>query len=454
MSGLDADELRRQIKAGRCTLASESLPKMHIVYWAHSYRDEDAPVNKYFGVLIEKAAEMVVNFDPPSKTVNSSKLERNLLVSDGMVAVLTWRASGPSQYILYEIGLALRGRKPLVVFLDDRLPSDIVPPRVLQRRFSSRTYFHQVREHTHALRILKEYMGDPPPVRYQPSSGQRSCGLLGLDAISAVRAADVHQFVASRGYRPVDMWAVETGNPLSFAGFEYVASLDVLLACADSSTAETNFWRGTLGSASVPAITFTANAGYPFDDRFPLEFQPRPLDASSSEAVGTTLSAEFGLFEQDFLEASDEEAIERYTQTLVRAGSLDGRYESGTRGIFTEVIMGDQYTNSGQAGAFGPGAHAHDMTFQQIWGQMSDKVDLTALAGELAKLRLAMESEAKQPSEKFAVGAIAAAEESAKLKDGPKVMEYLKSAGKWAFSVAEKIGVGIAMDALKSSLGI
>lgn len=39
---------------------------MHIVYWAHSYRDEDAAVNKHFGVLIEKAAGMVVNFDPPS----------------------------------------------------------------------------------------------------------------------------------------------------------------------------------------------------------------------------------------------------------------------------------------------------------------------------------------------------------------------------------------------------
>jgi hypothetical protein len=82
-------------------------------------------------VLIEKAAGMVVNFDPPSKGLNSSKLERNLLVSDGMVAVLTWRANGPSQYILYEIGLALRARKPLLVFLDDRLPDGIIPPRVL-----------------------------------------------------------------------------------------------------------------------------------------------------------------------------------------------------------------------------------------------------------------------------------------------------------------------------------
>jgi hypothetical protein len=28
---------------------------MHIVYWAHSYRDEDAAINRHFGILIEQA---------------------------------------------------------------------------------------------------------------------------------------------------------------------------------------------------------------------------------------------------------------------------------------------------------------------------------------------------------------------------------------------------------------
>ncbi len=114
---------------------------MHIVYWAHSYRDEDAAINRHFGVLIEEAERMIVNFDPPSKSVNESKLDPNLRSCDGMVAVLTWRANGPSQYILHEAGLCLRARKPLLVFVDDRLPSDLLPARILQRRFSSRTYF-------------------------------------------------------------------------------------------------------------------------------------------------------------------------------------------------------------------------------------------------------------------------------------------------------------------------
>jgi hypothetical protein len=38
---------------------------MQIVYWAHSYREEDAVLNRHFGILIERAANMVINFDPP-----------------------------------------------------------------------------------------------------------------------------------------------------------------------------------------------------------------------------------------------------------------------------------------------------------------------------------------------------------------------------------------------------
>ena len=228
------------------------------------------------------------------------------------------------------------------------------------------------------------------------------------------------------------MSTVETSNPLSFAAFEYTASLDLLLACADSSAQGAGFWRGTLGSALVPAITFTADPAYPVDARFPRDFQPSLINGSADAPIAATLGTEFGLFEQDFLTTSDESAIDRYTQILVSAGTLKGRYEPGTRGRIVEVVMGDQYNVSGQAGAVGAGAHAHDMTFQQIWNQMSNQTDIAALAGELAVLRDAMEKEARQPSEKFAVGAVAAAEESAKQKDGPKTIEYLKSAGKWA----------------------
>ena len=58
---------------------------MHIVYWAHSYRDDDAAINEHFGVLIEQAEQMIINLDPPSPSVNEFKLDQNLRSCDGMV---------------------------------------------------------------------------------------------------------------------------------------------------------------------------------------------------------------------------------------------------------------------------------------------------------------------------------------------------------------------------------
>src|SRR5262245_26197850 len=112
---------------------------MHIIYWAHSYRDEDADINDHFAGLIEEGERMFMNLDPPSDSVNESKLNQNLRSCDGMVAVLPWRATGPSKYILFEIGLSLRARKPVIAFLDDRLGGDVLPARILQRRLDRKS---------------------------------------------------------------------------------------------------------------------------------------------------------------------------------------------------------------------------------------------------------------------------------------------------------------------------
>jgi hypothetical protein len=154
---------------------------MHTIYWAHSYRPEDATINEYFGLLLE-GEKAIVNFDPPSKTVNASKLERNLRACDGMVAVLSWRSTGPSPYILYEISLCLRARKPLLVFIDDRLPNNVIPPwGVLQRHYSQRTYFRQGRQDGGALpprgvlRVhadVQALLGRQPQTRH-PGDGPR-----------------------------------------------------------------------------------------------------------------------------------------------------------------------------------------------------------------------------------------------------------------------------------------
>lgn len=120
-------------------------------------------------------------------------------------------------------------------------------------------------------------------------------------------------------------------------------------------------------------------------------------------------------------------------------------------------IMGDRNDidiSGGQVGAIGAHAHAHDMTFNQIWHDQSKKLELPILAEELSRLRGALRNEPSTSENDAAMGAVANAEISAQQGDGPKALEYLKSAGKVALSCAEKIGSGVAVAAIKAALGI
>jgi HEAT repeat protein len=118
-----------------------------------------------------------------------------------------------------------------------------------------------------------------------------------------------------------------------------------------------------------------------------------------------------------------------------------------------ELYMGDKYT-AGQVGAQGHKAHAHDLTFNQIWNQVGDRINLSELAEELAELRLKLKKDAIEPEHDISIGAIASAESSAKNGNGPETLEFLSKAGKWALDVAIKIGVPVATEALKTASGL
>lgn len=116
--------------------------------------------------------------------------------------------------------------------------------------------------------------------------------------------------------------------------------------------------------------------------------------------------------------------------------------------------MGDRYDVQGQAAAVGPHAHVHDATFNQIWSQSAEDIDLPELAIELERLRAALRAEATTPDNDQVVADIGQAELAAKNGDGPKAMRYLRSAGKWAFGVATSIGVTVAAAAIKAATGV
>lgn len=139
----------------------------------------------------------------------------------------------------------------------------------------------------------------------------------------------------------------------------------------------------------------------------------------------------------------------------VQAGALAagrGARATGAVGGHTPLqgVGGDTYNIQGQTGAAGPGAHAHDNTFQQV---QAGGLDLAKLAEELGRLRAAMRDQATGTREQDkATGAVADAEEAAAKGDGTAAMRHLRSAGAWTLGVAERIGVAIATEALKRAM--
>jgi hypothetical protein len=156
-----------------------------------------------------------------------------------------------------------------------------------------------------------------------------------------------------------------------------------------------------------------------------------------------------------------EAILSKYKYGLDNVAQRYSEPPSGGRGTtvnYTEVVMGNKGSNDryeiGQAGAVGPGAHAHDMNLNQIWYQMKGNFDLQGLASELEKLRNTLHSTASSQDEMIQLGAVAEAEKEARAGNGEKALEALRKVGKWVLGTAEKIGVGLAVFAIKRACGL
>lgn len=130
----------------------------------------------------------------------------------------------------------------------------------------------------------------------------------------------------------------------------------------------------------------------------------------------------------------------------------NSRVESREHTAHGDLRMTNDTYSAGQAGAMGPDAHAHDMTFQQVWNQNQASIDLPRLSSELGRLREAMRAQPSGLDQDAALGSVALAERAAEKGDGPSALRHLKSAGKWALKVSEQIGVRVAAAALKAAM--
>lgn len=103
--------------------------------------------------------------------------------------------------------------------------------------------------------------------------------------------------------------------------------------------------------------------------------------------------------------------------------------------------MGDKYEISGQAGAVGPNAHAHDMTFNQTVTPAEQNVDFAELTRQLAEMRHEiMRRMDASPEASIALGRVTEAERAAGVQDVGGAVEHLKAAGNWALDFAKDSG--------------
>jgi hypothetical protein len=430
---------------------------MQIVYFSHSYREDDQRINDFFSTLM-KTEDLVISLDPPSERVNAAKLQRHLNSSDGMVAIMARREGGPSPYILFEIELCMRSRKPLLVFVEDVLPDHLVPSRVLQRRFSRGAFLRQVRDHRHAIAMFKSYLGQDPPPRYNPIIGQRSCAVAGSEVLSEDVASGLDEMLAKRGYRVIR--SLELGTHEAQATDE-LCQADVALIYLDDPSPTTHYARGLLHAASVPTVEFSERVPDSDQGSTPTDFFPRVLGSASENATElcARVADELTLTEEDFLELREQDKVDTYFSLLLGVGAKHGHYTDIDTKRIVQLVMGDQYT-VGQAGAVGPGSTAQNMSFIQTWNQVSGGHDSHELADELARLLHHLRSERSEAEHDVAIGVLTEAQLEAQRGDGPAAIEQLSrlkrfaAAGKWALSAATAIGTGVAAGALKAVLGL
>jgi len=161
-----------------------------------------------------------------------------------------------------------------------------------------------------------------------------------------------------------------------------------------------------------------------------------------------------------------ESLIHRYEELLSRVPRIHPRpaiYESIKRlqgsgqtvvhELRGDMVMRDKNVIEGQ-GVIAPHGHVHDLSFSQVWNEAGQGIQLPQLAEELKRLREAMRPRAQAPEEHATIGHLGSAETAARKGDGPRTLEYLSKAGKWAWDVAAEIGTDLAATAIGKAMGL
>ena len=367
---------------------------MSTVFFSHSYKPEDVDINKYFGLLLERNG-LVPTLDPPSDRVNAAKLERHLRSNDGMICILTQREGGVSQYIHYEMNLCIRSRKPLLVFVEDTVQDEIVPHRILQRRFSRRSFPRETRQHNHAVEVFKSYLSPAP--EYQPAITKKSCILVGFSDSNRALRKTVVQEIQRREFTIIDVAKIRTGSLQDPQLAEAIASASLAVCNMDAPRALAQYVIGAIQSSIVPAIVLTLNRDYPYRKGVPSDLQALLVEPRETSTTLEAIRAQIDLYEQDFLSLQERELVGSYTSILKSISSKSGQRGDHIRDIFVrELVMGDKSHIEGDAigSAIGSGAtiNARDITVYKQKVDAAERLE-SDVKEKLKQARDAIEAE-------------------------------------------------------------
>jgi len=96
-------------------------------YLSHSYRQEDQPINQKFWPLFESAG-FYFSVDPPSNITTTAHLEQMMNGSSCYVAIVNLRPDIDKYYcspfVMYEFGLAVQARRPMLLLIDEKIGRD------------------------------------------------------------------------------------------------------------------------------------------------------------------------------------------------------------------------------------------------------------------------------------------------------------------------------------------
>jgi hypothetical protein len=129
-------------------------------------------------------------------------------------------------------------------------------------------------------------------------------------------------------------------------------------------------------------------------------------------------------------------------------------YAHAQSGVDMSQDSGNTFNMSGnfKDTAVGPNAQ------QRSEGATTQKIvspgDFRQLADELRALADQLAGAARTPAEQTAAEEVRAAESQARRGDRNGVLQHLRGAGKWALTIAEKLLLPVAGDAIKQSLGL